>query len=62
MALTVEDLRGIAQNILDQLEGYDDLAEIKTSANTYRMGNTILETYDGFINYNYIEVREEEEE
>lgn len=29
MALTVEDLRGIAQNILDQLEGYDDLAEME---------------------------------
>lgn len=48
---TVGDLREIAESILEQLEGLDEDEEIYARCNTYGMGSTILETYDGFIDY-----------
>lgn len=48
-ALTVGKLRAICQGMLDRLEGLDDDTEIRTSANTYRMGPHIMETDAGFI-------------
>lgn len=57
--VTVGDLREIAESILEQLDGLDDGEKIHVRCNTYGMESTILETYDGFIDYENIQtVRE----
>lgn len=56
---TVGDLREIAESILEQLEGLDEDEEVYTNCNTYGMGSTILETYDGFIDYEFIQTERE---
>lgn len=59
---TVGDLRRIANGILDQLAGLGDDEAVEVQPNTYGMGTTILEVWDGFIDYTDIEMEKEEEE
>lgn len=50
MGIRAGKLRHIAQNILDELEGWDDDDIVATRCNTYGMDtSTILETPEGFI-------------
>ena len=56
---TVGNLREIAESILEQLEGLDEDEEIYTRCNTCGMGSAILETYDGFIDYEDIQTERE---
>lgn len=60
--LTVGQLREIAQAMIDRLEDVEDDKEIITSPNTYRMGNRILGTDAGFINYDNIRIKGEPDE
>ena len=52
---TVEQLRQICEDILDQIAGWDDDVKIRTGPSTYGLGDTILETKDGFIDYTDIQ-------
>lgn len=56
---TVGTLREIAESILEQLEGLGEDEKIHTRCNTYGMGSAILETYDGFIDYEDIQTERE---
>ena len=48
---TVGQLRQICEDILDQITGWDENTTIRTRTSTYELGDTILETKDGFIDY-----------
>lgn len=62
MALTVGQLRKIAENMLHDLEWFEDTDIVKTSPNTYRMGYNIMGTYDGFLKYDDIQIEGHEDE
>ena len=59
---TAAKLREIAERILDQIDGMDDDEVIYTRPNTYDMNYTILETYDGFIDYTDIRTEDDGED
>ena len=60
---TVKDLREIAENILEQLEGLDEDGVIYTVHDTYYLrSNTILETRGGFLDYSNIHLQYGEED
>lgn len=64
--MTVGDLKEMCEDILYTLEDYDDNLKIKLSANTYRIGNDFISTYEGYLPLGDIESRiegnEEEED
>lgn len=62
MELTVGLLRAIAEDILEQLEPYEGDEVVITSSNTYRMGNNILGTRYGFLNWGEIQIEGHEDE
>lgn len=59
--MKVRDLKQMLQNWLEDLDWYDEDNEVKLSANTYRMGNEFIATYNGFIDMND-PVKDSEEE
>lgn len=60
--LTVHRLKTIANAILEQIDGYDDDAEIYTLSNTYFCdGNNYLATNSGFVNYFDIRLADDEQ-
>lgn len=55
--LTVRELKDILADAIEQIEDFDDDAEVKTVSNTYFVkGNNVLGTYDGFLSLSDIEV------
>lgn len=63
MSIKVKKLRKILENALEQIEGLDDNDCIHTRCNTYNMSSyALLETSDGFLDLEEIEVEEGEEE
>lgn len=59
--LTVYRLKVIAKAILEQIDGYDDDAEIYTLGNTFFCdGNNYLATNSGFVNYFDIRLADDE--
>lgn len=59
--LTVYRLKVIAKAILEQIDGYDDDAEIYTIGNTFFCdGNNYLATNSGFVNYFDIRLADDE--
>ena len=60
--VSVAELREIANNILYQLEDYDDDDMVYARCNTYgMMTNHILEVDEGFIDYDEIRIEEPED-
>lgn len=57
---TVGQLRQICEDILFLISGWDDDVKIRTSTSTYGLGDTILETKDGFIDYRDIQEDDED--
>lgn len=57
---TVGQLRQICEDILDQIAGWDENTTIRTGPSTYGLGDTILETKDGFIDY--YDIQEDDED
>lgn len=59
---TAGQLRAIAQDILDQIEGWDDNTRIHTRCNTYGMGQCFIAVSDGFIDWSDIQEDYDDEE
>ena len=60
--LTVHRLKTIANAILEQIDGYDDDAEIYTFHDTKLChGNSYLATNSGFVNYFDITLKEDKD-
>lgn len=61
--LTVYRLKIIAKAILEQIDGYDDDAEIYTVHNRYLCDeNRYLATPSGFVNYFHIRLADDEQD
>ena len=58
---TVKELREIAQDILDQLEGMDDDQRLRVVGNTYFVDGFPMEVCDGFIDYENIQIEEDDD-
>ena len=58
--MKVRDLISKLEDIIDDLNCYDEDDEIRVSCNTYGMGSNFLATYDGYIDLSD-PVKEEED-
>lgn len=60
---TVQDLKDHLNQVLEELENYDDADEVKTYANTYWLGSShFLATGYGFINLDNPTDRKDDDE
>lgn len=59
---TIGELKMIALDILEQCECFDDEDIVATKGNTYFVYGLPLEVKDGFVDYQHITIRDEEEE
>lgn len=47
--MKVSQLRNLLESWIEDLEYYNDDDEVKVSANTYRMSDNFIATYNGYI-------------
>lgn len=59
---TAGDLRRLCEDILDQLQGWNDDDPVLMSPSSYGMGNTFICMSDGFIDWTSIEYDDGSEE
>lgn len=60
--MTVAELKEKLQDVIDDLEMYDEDQEVNVSCNTYGLGSNFLATYEGFIDLSRPVKRTDEED